>query len=94
VAEADAALGEVVRREFERDAVSRQDADVMLAHLAGRIGDQFVAVVQGDAKARVGQHLVDHTLHFDQFFLGHMFLAGEPLRERGAFSLSVEKGLF
>ena len=71
VAEIDAALGQVVRRELQRDPVTREDADVVLFHLARRVGDQLVSVVEGHAKTGVGQHLVDDAHHVDQFFLGH-----------------------
>jgi len=43
----------------------------VLAHLAGRVGDQFVPVVQLHAIARVRQDVLDHAMHLDQFFLGH-----------------------
>jgi hypothetical protein len=72
VAEGDTALGQVVRREFERHLVTRQDADVVLAHLAAAVGDQLMAVVERHAVARVGQDFGHCAVHFDQFFLGHV----------------------
>src|SRR5690606_27700015 len=71
VAEVDATLGQVVGREFERDTVTRQDADVVLLHLARRVGNQLVTADQRHAVARVGQHLVDDGRHVDEFFFGH-----------------------
>src|SRR5690606_6605600 len=56
VAERDATLGQVVGRHLERDVVARDDADVELAHLAARIGDEVVSVVQRHAVAAVRQH--------------------------------------
>src|SRR4051812_20192033 len=46
VAERDAALAQVIRRQLEGDIVAGKDADVMFAHLAARVGDELVAVVQ------------------------------------------------
>jgi hypothetical protein len=74
VTEGDAAFGQVVGREFQRDLVTRQDADVVLLHLAGGVGDQLVPVLQGDAKTRVRQDFVHDTIHLDQFFFGHGLL--------------------
>eukprot|EP01038_Epipyxis_sp_PR26KG_P013821 gene13820-18535_t len=72
VAERDAALAQVVRRQLQRHLVAREDADVVLAHLARGVRDQLVAVVERDAVARIRQHLVHHPLHLDQFFFGHV----------------------
>jgi len=71
VAEGDAALGEVVGGHLQRDVVSREDADVVLAHLARRVGDEHVPVVELHAEAGIRQHFVDDAVHLDQFFLGH-----------------------
>jgi hypothetical protein len=51
--ERDPPLAHVVRRQFERHLVAGEYSDVMLAHLAGRIRNQRVAVVQGDAEPRI-----------------------------------------
>jgi hypothetical protein len=53
VPEVDAALAQIVGGEFERDLVTGEDADMMLAHLAGRVGDQLMSVVQQDEIAGV-----------------------------------------
>ncbi len=71
VTEGDAALAEVVRRQFQRDLVTCQDTDMVFAHLAGGIGHQLVTVVQRDAKTRIRQDLVYQAVHFNQFFLSH-----------------------
>ena len=47
VTEGDATFGQIVWRQLQRDLVASQDADVVLAHLAGGVSDQGVAVVQG-----------------------------------------------
>src|SRR5690348_10692194 len=55
VAEVDAALGEIVGRELERHLVSGQDADPVPLHLPGHVRHDLVAVVERDAKPRVGK---------------------------------------
>ena len=69
--EGDSPFGEIVRRQFKGDLVARQDADVMLPHLAGGIGDQLVTIVEINAKTRIGEHFGNHAVHFEQFFFCH-----------------------
>ena len=76
--ESDAALCQVIRRQLERHIVASQDADVVLAHLAGGVSHHLVSVVQGHAIARVGQDFLDLAAHLDQFFFGHVAF-GFPL---------------
>src|SRR5262249_15888603 len=51
----DPALVEVVRRDRDGHDVAGQDADEVLADLAGDVRDDLVPVVQADAELRVGQ---------------------------------------
>ena len=92
VAEGDAALAQVVGREFQRDLVADQDADVVFLHLSGGVGDEFVTVFQCDPEARVGEDVVDDALHFKQFFFCQVIFLqsvqqvtsqGEPCRVGG-----------
>src|SRR6218665_4065613 len=69
--ESDGPFGQVVGRHLQRHFIARQDADMVLAHLAAGVGDQLVTVVQGYAKERVGQAFGHRALDFDQFFFGH-----------------------
>src|SRR5690242_1040666 len=46
----DAPLGEVIGGHLHHDLVACQNADPIFAHLAGRVGDDFVAVLQHHAK--------------------------------------------
>ena len=70
----DAAPSEVVWRQLHDDPVLGQDADVMLPHLAADVGEDFVTVLQLNAKHRVGQGLDHATLDLDgTVFLGHYF---------------------
>ncbi|MNJ60565.1 hypothetical protein D3C77_563070 [compost metagenome] len=74
MAEVDAALGQVIRRHFQGDAVARQDADAVFADAARRVGADFDAVVQFDAVAAIGQHFVNNAIQFDEFFFSHSLL--------------------
>src|SRR5216683_4036997 len=66
----DPAARQIVRREFHRDLVPRQNPDEILAHLAGNVRQDLVFVFQLDAKHRVGQRL-DHRCHdFNGVLLG------------------------
>ena len=71
VAEHDATLAQIVGRELQRHIVSRNDADVVFAHFPAGVGDKLVPVFQRNAKAGVGQHLVDLAAHLNQFFFSH-----------------------
>src|SRR3954452_7025441 len=72
VAVDDAAAGQVVRAELHDDAVLRQDADVVLAHLPRDVREHLVAVLQLHAEHRVGERLDDPALDLDgPVFLGH-----------------------
>ena len=68
--------------------VAREDADVVLLHLASGVGNQHMPVVQRDAEARVGQHFVDHALHLNQLFFGHI---GDVFMEKNAARRALAK---
>jgi len=51
----DTAFREVIRRHLHHDLVARQHADAVLAHLAGRMGDDLVPVLQLHAKVALGR---------------------------------------
>src|ERR1700742_5226969 len=67
----DASLGEVIGRYLHHDLVAREHADAVLAHLAGRVRDDLVAVLQHDAKRGVGQPFADRAFEFQEFFFCH-----------------------
>src|SRR5574340_176773 len=67
----DAALGEVVRSEFDGDAVTGENANVMLTHAAGNVGEDHMAVVQLHAESGVRQGLDDFAFHLNVFFFWH-----------------------
>jgi hypothetical protein len=91
----DSSTGEVVGRELYNDAVFRQDADVVLPHLAADVGENLVTVLQLNAKHRIGQGFDNATLNLDgSVFLSH-FLRDSPghtlsrVTEPGSFVLPV-----
>ena len=70
----DAALAEVVGGDLDGDAVAAQDADVVLAHLAGDVGGHDVAVFEFHAEGGVRQRLHDGAFHLDVLFFCHGLL--------------------
>src|SRR5579863_671042 len=76
----DAALSQIIGRHLDHHLVARQDADAVLAHLAGGVCDDDVII--GDqlhAEGRVGQKLFDNALELQQLFLGQWVLF-QPFR--------------
>src|SRR6266849_7267190 len=71
VAITDAAARQVVRAHFDAYPIAEQDADAELAHLAARIGQQLMPVVELDFELRIGQRIDDGTVHLDGVVLGH-----------------------
>ena len=90
VAEADASALQVVRRHLHDHAVADAGADAELAHLAGRVGEDLVVVVELHAEVSVRQHLGDGAVEFQHFFLGHAFLSKLP---RAAIGLGPVRAL-
>ena len=70
--ESDARLAEIVRRHLDVDAVADVDADEIFAHLAGNMGEDFVAVGQGHSKHCARQHLGHRAGQFNWFFFWHV----------------------
>jgi hypothetical protein len=71
VAEADAAALQVIGRHLDHDPVSGDGADAELAHLAGRIGQDLVVIVEAHPEVSVRQHLGHRAVEFEQFFFRH-----------------------
>ncbi|VVT10881.1 conserved hypothetical protein [Sphingomonas sp. EC-HK361] len=66
----DAALGQIVGRQFDQHFVADEHADAVLAHLSGRVTEDFVIILEPDAEHRVGQKLDHLAAHFEELFLG------------------------
>lgn len=72
VAVNDSAAGQVVGRQLHNYAVLGEDADVVLAHFARNVCENFVPIAELNAEHRVGQSLEYVALDFDDaVFLGH-----------------------
>src|SRR6185437_65504 len=57
-----AALRQIVRREFDVHAIARKNFDVMAAQTAGDVRENDVSVVEFDRKGRAGKHLFDASV--------------------------------
>ena len=81
VAVDDAAAGQVVGAQLYDHAVLREDADVVLAHLARDVGEHLVAVGQLNAEHCVGQSFDYCAFDLDDtVFFGHsLFVANSGL---------------
>lgn len=67
-AEGDSPFGEIVGRELNSYAVSGHDANKMLPHFAGHVGDYELTLIQLYAKSRIGECLRHHAFYFESFF--------------------------
>jgi hypothetical protein len=72
-AESDPRLAEIVRRHFHPHTVTNGEADEMLAHLAGNVGQHFVLIVQRDAKHGSWKDCFDHTFQLNRLFTTHTY---------------------
>src|SRR5947207_945438 len=64
---------QVVRRKLDLHPVSRQDPDAVTPHLARRVTERLVAVVESDAVLAVAERLGDLALELDLLLLaGHL----------------------
>ena len=78
VAVSDPALGQIVGRHFNLDLVTGQDADVVLAHPAGDMGDDLVAVLQLDPEHGVREGFGDSAFEFDDVVFRHVGAGAIP----------------
>ena len=81
--ERDARLPQVVGGHFHVHLVAHADADEILAHLAGNMGQHLVAVGQRHAKHRPRQDLRHLAVQFNWLFFRHSlrFVSGTPSRQ-------------
>src|SRR5205823_3050623 len=70
-AENDARLGQIVRRQFQRDFVSRHDANEMFAHLTRDVRKHVALAGHVDAKHCSRQYLRNRAFHHDRGFFRH-----------------------
>ncbi len=69
--EVNPSFGQIVDRQFERHAVARENADVILAHASGRVSAYHDAVIERYAVTAIRKDFVDNTVKFKQFFFRH-----------------------
>ena len=70
--EGNTTFGHVVRRDFQRNFIAGENSDVMLAHFAVCVGNQFIAVVEFDAIASVRKNFGNGCSCFNQVFFSHI----------------------
>jgi hypothetical protein len=70
VPENDATPGEVVRGDFNLDAITRKDPDAMHAHLSGAMGQHVMPVLELHLEHCIWQRLDHGPLERDALFLG------------------------
>lgn len=68
--ERDPRLAEVVGGHLDVDLVTDADADEVFAHFAGDVGEDFMAVGEGDAEHGAGQHLGHNSGNLYGLFFG------------------------
>ena len=71
VTETDAPALQIVGRHFNDHPVADTRADAELAHLAGRVGQDFVIIVELHPEVAVRENLGDGTVKFQQLFFRH-----------------------
>ena len=64
----DAALRQIVGREFDADAVAWDDADKVLPHLSRDVREDQRSIINLHTKTCVCESLRDHALDFQSFF--------------------------
>src|SRR5204863_8465587 len=70
--EGESCFAKIVRRHLDIDLISHADADKILAHFPGDVGQDFMPVGQRDTKHCPRQHLCDRAYQFNWVFLCHL----------------------
>jgi hypothetical protein len=88
VAVDDASAVQVVRGKLHAHAVTEEDPDPVAPHLAGRVAERLVPVVELDPEHPIAEGLDDLALHLDLLFLAGdeyslLFGLGAPVRPVG-----------
>lgn len=69
--EGDSCLIEVVGRHFDTHAIAYADANEVLAHFTGDVGQDFVPIGKRNAKHRARKHLHHRANQLNRFFFCH-----------------------
>ena len=64
VTKVDASFCQIVRRQFQGYAVACSNADSMLSHFPGSVGDHLYIIAKRYFERGVWQHLVHYAFHF------------------------------
>src|SRR5262249_36171283 len=83
--EADAAAIEIIGRHLDDHPVAGERPDAVLLHLARRVGEHHMLVIQFHAIVAVGEDLDDGPLEFEHFFLRHSRSPGSVMHETGTY---------
>jgi len=70
VAVSNTAAVQIIGRKFTGDTVAGENLDKMHTHLAGNVGQYFVAVLEHDAEGRIGETLLDDAVNLDCLIFG------------------------
>lgn len=73
MAVSDAAPSQVVRGQFDRNAIARRDPDKVHTDLPGDVGQDRMAVFQLDPKHPVRERFDDRALHLNHVPFVHVF---------------------
>ncbi len=67
----DAALGQIVRRNLQGDAIARQNADAIAAKLARQVRKHGAFLIQLHAEQAAGEFLNNGSGYFNAIFFAH-----------------------
>ena len=67
----DAAFAQIIRGQLNGDLVTGENADLVLAHLAGDMCGDDIPILQLYPEHGVGKGLRNSPLHLDEIFFGH-----------------------
>jgi hypothetical protein len=74
LAERNATLSQIVRCHFNLNLITRQNADVMLTHLARNMGNNGVTIFQFNFESGVRQGVYNLAFEFNVLFLRHTLI--------------------
>src|SRR5262245_22195198 len=79
----DPAFGQIVRRKFDPNPIARHDADKVLAHPTGNMGQNDVSTFDLNAKSSIGQGLRNGAFDLEGLFLLLCHTRFCPVNEMG-----------
>ena len=67
----DSTFGQIVRREFQGDAISRENANAVAAEFAGEVRQNGPLLVKLNAEQSAGELFYYGSSHFNAVFFAH-----------------------